>query len=131
MEFIHPQVDSGFGFTCDEEILLFVVAFHTMGMKTLSSCQGINAQPPVNPVTYISQPRPKGFPRRWVAYTHDDPQVVLAFARHIRDGMQELDGWGQLIAVDHFTVPDTIFATLEFTANFDAKILNIIKAWKA
>jgi hypothetical protein len=129
-EFIHPQVDSGFGFTCDEKILPFIKALYGVGMRTLGSCEAINAQPPINPVTHVSHPRPKGFPRRWIAYTHDDPQTVLALACHIRNEMQELDGWGQTIMVDHYGVPDVIFAALEFTTNFDAKMLGIIEAWE-
>lgn len=126
---VHPQVDSGFGFTCDEDILPFIVAFYSVGMKTLGSCQEIHAWSPS--VVITPHPIATAFPRRWVAYTHADPQTVFKFAQYVRDSVSELNGWGQLVMIDHHSVPDTIFATLEFTLNLDAKMLTVIKAWKA
>lgn len=126
---IHPQVDSKFGFTCDEEILPFIEAFYQVGMKTLGSCQGIHAWSPS--VVITAHPVALAFPRRWIAYTHVDPLVVFRFAQYIRDNISEMSGWGQSILMDHHSIPDTIFATLEFTVNLDAKMLTIIKGWRA
>jgi hypothetical protein len=123
-DFIHPQVDSGFGFTCDEEILPFIVALYSVGMKTLGSCQGIHAS---NQGIVVSL-KIKAYPRRWVAYTHDNPQIVFNFATHVRDNLLGIDGWGQSIAIDHYTVPDVIYGKLEFVYSLDSKIMSIIRS---
>ena len=126
----HPQVDSGFGFTCDEEILPFIAAFYSVGMQTLGSCQGISAWSPAVIVASTFSATPTGFPRRWIAYTHTDPQVVFNFALYIRDGVGEIGGWAQAVMADHHSAPDAVFAALEFTPDFDAKMLDLIKAWE-
>jgi hypothetical protein len=105
----HPQVDSGFGFTCDEEILPFIPVFRSVGIETLSSCQA-------SQMWLV--------PRRLISYTHDDPSTILRFACHIRDTVPETSGWCQNITVDHYKVPSGIYATLEFTADLDSKMLD-------
>lgn len=123
--FIHPQVDSGFGFTCDEKILPFVKAFYVVGLKTLGSCQEIHASSQVIVVSI----KTKSYPRRWVAYSHSDPQTVFAFATHVRTSVQETDGWEQSIFVDHYTTPDVVYGTLAFVPSLDVKMLSIINQW--
>lgn len=111
----HPQMDSGLGFTCDEEILPFILAFHSAGIKTLSSCQSGG---------------PWLIPRRSVVYTHDDPQVVLKFALYLRDAVPGKSGWQNQIRVDHYHVPDCeCFSVLEFTSDFDTKMLTAIESF--
>jgi hypothetical protein len=128
----HPQVDSGFGFTCDEEILPFIIAFYSVGMRTLGSCQSIPAWSPSVTVSSTFLSLPMSFPRRWVAYTHDDLQTVFDFAIHVRNKLLEPGGdWTQLIEIDRYSSPDMVFATLEFTPNLDEKVLAMIKMWGA
>jgi hypothetical protein len=124
---IHPQVDSGHGFTCDEEILPFIEAFYEVGLTTLGSCQGIHAWSPS--VVINQNPKATGFPRRWVAYTHSNPQAVFVFALYIRQVLPEIDGWSQTIHIDHYSVPDTVYGTLEFVPNLDSRVLEVIKSW--
>jgi hypothetical protein len=125
---IHPQVDSGFGFTCDEEILLFIQAFYSVGMRTLGSCQGISAWS--QSVVISPKSNPTAFPRRWIAYHHDDPLIIFEFARHIRDSINKTSGWAQSIQLDHYSIPDTIYSTLEFQQSMDVLVLNVIRMFK-
>jgi hypothetical protein len=71
----HRQVDSGLGFTCDEQILPFVTAAADAGMKTESSCQE----------WWSVDPSAEG--RRFLML-HDadgDPARLLRFCQRVRD----------------------------------------------
>jgi hypothetical protein len=109
----HPQVDSGFGFTCDEDVLPIVQALFAAGFRTVGSCQNTN-ESSYGDLWMI--------PRAYVAFMHDNPRRVMDLCLHVREFMalQERPGvtlgWNQKIEVDTYYVPSNPFATLDYGA---------------
>lgn len=64
---VHPQVDTGLGFSCDEKIVELVVALNQGPLKTGGSCQG-PIRPWAMPRSYLSVMAKDGNPRTLLEY---------------------------------------------------------------
>ena len=114
LKYNHNQVDTGYGFTCDEEILPFVMAIREKGFRTLGSCQCHNDITKERFVTFISE-----------------PHKLFDFVMHIKNKMYNGEfggGWREEIIIQGFK--DEPWAALNWQVKNDDKILETIKSYE-
>lgn len=97
----HKQVDSGFGFTCDEDVLEIIKTVWKIGFKTVGSCQALENYP-------------ANQTERYIGVEHDDGVMLFYLAKFLNDsfsgdGYQNSLWLGQTL---HFQGPHTWLALL-------------------
>jgi hypothetical protein len=107
------------GFTCDEELVPFVLLFYKVGFPTGCSFQGSER--------YAVQRRPVTF-----GSASYDPHKLLDFCLYIQQYLFFETGWSQSIEVDTYHVPrsEKVFAELTWTPDLDAKVLRMLRGWR-
>ncbi len=114
----HLQVDSGYGFTCDEKMLDIVKAIWSVGLKTDVCCQS-NRDSGIGGTQWIID-------RQVVHFHHDDPHKLLDFCLYLRSEMLGINGWNMDIQVDDYCRPSYPKAKLTFTEESHDRVTQAI-----
>lgn len=117
---IHPQVDSGYGFTCDKNMLEVVKMIWGIGFKTLSCCQNTND----------TDEDQRAVPRSEITFTHENPFMLLILCMHIRSVMGKRAGWSQNIICDGYYNHKYPFSLLTYIPQQKRKLIDAIKGFK-
>jgi hypothetical protein len=120
-EHTHLQVDTGLGFTVDEDILPIIKSVYALpGFKILrdSSCQNTRYE-------YTSLPV-----RRQINIIHSDVQFLLDLFLYLKSHFNDKHtshrfSLDQVISISE----DEIFLGLYFSTNADAKLLEVLQAY--
>ena len=113
--FKHPQVDSGYGFTCDVDVLPVIKAVWNIDFKTVGSCQHWN-----------EDQWPTLF-ERYVGIVHDDLHELLDFAIYLKNSQRS--GGHSYYQQMMFQWGTDIWLSLHYRPNDDLFLLDIINRY--
>ena len=122
--FNHPQVETEFGFTVDEQIVDIIKIIWNIGFKTCGSCQSTDER--------------NNFGRRYVGITHENPGKLLKLAIFISDYAREEErkrfGWKERFISrvnQHIIVQGvTIWLSLNFYPDSDRDVIEALKHYE-